>query len=128
MLWIYSNSYSLSIPEKLTEVVIYATNHFKDESGQIFDTPPAHERFYHYGNLIIETPFSRYIFKDVYSAYAFPAKINRVINKERFQYFVSIDLDALCSDNHFCAEGGFEIISKAQTINLQVEDYEELPF
>ena len=128
MLWIYSNSYSLSIPDKLTEVAIYATDHFKDESGQIFDTPPAHERFYHYGNLFVETPFTRYIFRDVYSAYAFPAKINRIINEQKYQYLVSIDLDSLCSDHSFCAEGGLEIISKAQTISLQVEDYEELPF
>ena len=128
MLRIYSNLYLLSIPDKLTEVVIYATDHFKDENGQIFDTPPVHDKFYHYGNLLVETPFTRYIFKDVYSAYAYPAKINRMINEQKYQYLVSIDLDVLCADNNFCAEGGLEVVSKTHTINLQVEDYEELPF
>ena len=43
-------------------------------------------------------------------------------------YLITIDLDEMYGGNGFHAEGGLEIITKAQTINLQVEDYEELPF
>lgn len=128
MLRIQSNDYFISIPDKLTEVTIYATTHYKDENGQRLDMPPSHDRFYLYGDIFVETPFTRYIFRDVKSAYSYPAKINKIIGEQKYQYLITIDLDGLYGGNGFHAEGGFEIITKANTINLQVEDYEELPF
>lgn len=71
---------------------------------------------------------TRYIFRDVKSAYSYPAKINKIINEQKFMYLITIDLDEMYGGNGFHAEGGLEIITKAQTINLQVEGYEELPF
>ena len=128
MLRFQSTSYLISVPDKLTEVCIYATDHFKDENGQRFDAPPPHDRFSIYGDIYIETPFTRYIFRDVKSAYSYPAKINKIINEQKYMYLITIDLDEMYGGNGFHAEGGLEIIAKAQTINLQVEDYEELPF
>ena len=81
MLRIHSNSCLISIPDKLTEVAVYATDHYKDADGQRFDSPPPHDKFYHYGDFYIETPFTRYIFRDVYSAYAYPAIINKIIKE-----------------------------------------------
>ncbi len=128
MLRIQSNDYLISIPDKLTEVAIYVTTHFKDENGQRLDTPPSHDRFYLYGDIVIETPFTRYVFRDVKSAYSYPAKINKIIDEQKYQYLITINLDELYGGNGFHAEGGFEMIAKTNTINLQVEDYEELPF
>lgn len=128
MLRIQSNDYLISIPDKLTEVCVYASTHFKDENGHRIDTPPPHDRFCLYGDIFIETPFARYIFRDVKSAYSYPAKINKIINGQKYMYLITIDLDEMYGGNGFRAEGGLEIITKAQTINLQVEDYEELPF
>ena len=79
MLRIQSNDYLISIPDKLTEVTIYTTTHYKDENGQRLDIPPSHDRFYLCGDIFIETPFTRYVFRDVKSAYSYPAKINKII-------------------------------------------------
>ena len=128
MLFIHSNAYYISIPNKIEEVAVHAKDHYKDENGAILEIPPSDDRLYHYGDLYIETPFSKYIFRGVDSAYSYPAKIYRLINEQKFQYLIDIDLDAICGDNRFRAKGGLEIVSKAQTINLQAEDYEELPF
>lgn len=128
MLRIQSNDYLISIPDKLTEVAIYVTTYFKDENGKRLDTPPSHDRFYLYGDIFIETPFTRYVFRKVKSAYSYPAKINKIIDEQKYQYLITIDLDEMYGGNGFLAEGGLEIITKAHTINLQAEDYEELPF
>ncbi len=97
-----------------------------------------HGDCYSYGDVIIETPTTRYVFKQVYAAYEIVARILRSIHEQKNQSIIEIDLDKISGDETgFTAEGRFEIIhiageSVSSSDRLDAmqenEDDELLPF
>lgn len=116
MIHIFSYFNFISIPIHTTEVAIYTVDYYIDKEGNIFDNFP-HGDVYEYGDLIIETPFKKYIYRRVYSAYQYCADIIRKINDQKMQPIISINLDEAFDMREFRAEGGFEIIHKQRTIH-----------
>ena len=111
MIQLYSYFYFVSVPIQNTEFSIYTRDYYIDKEGVIFDEMP-HGDVYEYGDLIIETPTAKYIFRRVYSAYQYCADIIRKINEQKMQPIISINLDEAFNMREFRAEGGFEITPK----------------
>lgn len=106
MLHLFSYFNIVSIPIHSTEFAIYTRDYFIDKDGVVFDEI-THGDVYEYGDLIIETPSVKYIFRRVYSAYQYCAEIIRKIHGQEMQLIISINLDEDFDMRAFRAEGGF---------------------
>lgn len=115
MLQLFSLFYMISIPIRNTEFSVYTKDYYIDKNGLVYAEMP-HGDVYEYGDLIIETPTAKYIFRRIYSAYQYCAEIIRKINEQKMQPIISINLDEAFNMREFHAEGGFEIIPKRCTI------------
>ena len=82
-----------------------------DEEGTVFDKAPS-ENVYEYGDLYIETVSARYIFRRVYVAYDYCARILELLRTWNGEGSISIQLEAINDFTEFFAEGGLEIIHK----------------
>lgn len=103
-----------------SEFSIYATDYYVDKEGNVFDKAP-HTDVYEYGDLYIETVSTQYIFRRVYSAYDYCAKILELLRKWNGEGSISIRLESLNEVTEFFAEGGFEMIHKRNPVSLCVE-------
>lgn len=103
-----------------SEFSIYATDCYVDKEGNVFDKAP-HTAVYEYGDLYIETVSTQYIFRRVYSAYDYCAKILELLRKWNGEGSISIRLESLNEVTEFFAEDGFEIVHKHNSIDLSVE-------
>ena len=93
------------------EYTIYTEDYYIDDDGQRYDVMP-HGNVYEYGDLIIETPQKRYIYRKIYSAYDYCATLIQKIKEHRSDPVILIDLDELNEVRGFQAEGGFEVQPK----------------
>ncbi len=94
-----------------SEFTIYTEDYYIDDDGQRYDVMP-HGNVYEYGDLIIETPQKRYIYRKIYSAYDYCATLIQKIKEHRSDPVILIDLDELNEVRGFQAEGGFEVQPK----------------
>ena len=111
MLRVYSRlnrCYYISIPDKIEELSIYTVPH-----GTVTD-------------LVFETPFAIYIFKNTTCASSVCECIMDTLDDQMFQYIINVDLDKILGIP-FEAQA-LEIISKSRAVCIEKEDYEELPF
>ncbi len=111
MLQIISHFELISIPVENTELAIYKTDYYIDESGVRFDEWP-HPKVHEYGDITLETISTKYIFRRVYAAYQFCSEIIESIQKQKDQPIITINLDEDLGFQGFQAEDGLEIIPK----------------
>lgn len=100
MLIIRSLFYQVTIPS--TEgYAIFTNDYFVDDEGNIL-TETDRTDVYEYGDIIIQTSHSRYIFKKVYSAYDYAVKIMDYIKEHQGENVIYIDMADLNKnwDNH----------------------------
>lgn len=100
----------ICIPEQ-TEYCIYTRDYYIDREGTVYEKMP-HGDVYEYGDLIIETPQLRHIFRRVYAAYDWCAGIIRRLREAEPGEKICICLDELEEARDFCAEGGYEVCRK----------------
>jgi hypothetical protein len=93
------------------EFCIYTKDYYIDRAGNIFEKAPSTD-VYEYGDLYIETVSTRYIFRRVYAAYDYCARILDLLRKWNGEGSISIQLETINDFTEFLAEGGFEIIHK----------------
>lgn len=91
-----------------SEFTIHTEDYYIDDDGQRYDAMP-HGNVYEYGDLIIETPQKRYIYRKVYSAYDYCVTLIQKIKEHKGDPVILIDLDELNEVWGFQAEGGFEV-------------------
>ena len=88
---------------------IYTKDYFVDKAGNTYEKMPSTD-VYEYGDLYIETPTTQYIFRRVYAAYDFCAKLLALLRNWNGEGSLSIHLEELNNFTEFRAEGGLEII------------------
>lgn len=103
-----------------TEYSIFTNDYYVDKEGHTYkeaDRPNVYE----YGDLIIETPTTRYTFFKVYAAYDYCAKILEIIKKRCLWSAIQIQLEELNPVMGFRHEGPFEI--KRKESDLLIREY-----
>ncbi len=113
MIMISSLFQMISIPSD-AEFTVYTKDYYIDEEGKIYQEFP-HSKVYEYGDLIIETASTKYIFHRVYSAYDYCACMIRRILEQKENPVIYINLDELNEAREFRAEDGFEVCAKFKT-------------
>ena len=102
------------------EFSIYTVDYDVDTEGNICNEPSCTDT-YQYGDLYIETISIQYIFRRVYAAYDYCAKILEMLRKWNGEGSISIQLESLNEVTEFFAEGGFEIIYKHNPDGLCID-------
>ncbi len=115
MLQIYSLFNLITIPGN-TEYVIYTKDYYIDKAGVVYEKMP-HGDVYEYGDLIVETPSFRYVFRRVYAAYDYCATLIRMITEQKDQNVITINMDEDFQHREFRAEKGLEVIPKGSVSN-----------
>ncbi len=108
MLIIRSLFYQVTIPS--TEAyAIFTNDYFVDEQGNVL-TETNRTDVYEYGDIIIQTSNSRFIFKKVYSAYDYAVRIMEYIKEHREERVIYIDMADLNENWEY--HGGSFVVEK----------------
>ena len=110
MLNIYSFDTFVSIPCRQTEFSIYTTHYYTDENGTVLPDNTDRLDIYEKGDLIIETPSVKYIWKKIYMPYQYCEDIFKSIAAQKESPIISVDLNEI-SGGYFDYKG-FEVITK----------------
>ena len=106
MLIIRSQFYQVTIPS--TEgYAIFSNDYFIDPDGNVL-TETNRTDVYEYGDIIIQTSHSRYIFKKVYAAYDYAVRIMDYIKEHQGENVIYIDMAEL-NENWENHSGSFEV-------------------
>ena len=106
MLIIRSLFYQVTIPSS-EEYAVFTNDYYVDADGNVL-TDTDRTDVYEYGDIIIQTSHSRYIFRKVYSAYDYAARIMDYIKEHRGESIIYIDMEDL-NENWDYHSGFFEI-------------------
>lgn len=106
MLIIRSTFFQIVIPDN-EPYAIYSIDYYVDKDGTIL-TETDRSDVYEYGDIIIQTPSTKYIMKKVYSAYDYAAQIIDYIEEHRNDDQIFIDMYKLNKRWEY-HEGTFEI-------------------
>ena len=108
---IIKNYFNLIAIPKTVECSIYSHDFELDKEGKIVNNPNKTD-VYPFGDLIIETPFTKYIFRKVVFAAGYVAEILQYIENHHNDTHIYIDLDTMNPAAGFCMQGKFEVVNK----------------
>jgi len=116
MLIIRSLFYQITIPDN-EPYAIYSTDYYVEKDGTVV-TETDRTDVYEYGDIIIQTPSTKYILKKVYSAYDYAVRIMDYIKEHRNDGLIFVDMSDLNKywEHH---EGTFEIEPVVQRTILE---------
>ena len=106
MLIIRSLFFQVTIP-RTEGYAIFTNDYFIDADGNVL-TEINRTDVYEYGDIIIQTSHSRYIFKKVYSAYDYAVRIMDYIKEHQGEDVIYIDMAKL-NENWENHSGSFEV-------------------
>lgn len=121
MLKLILNGSPLTIFGHAASVFVHCNDYYVDKEGVTYDKMP-HGDVYECGDLIIETPFEKYIFKRIYDAYMYLFYFNEAQEAQKDKPIVFIDLDKAPNLPPLCATGGVEVVPKLPLWMLPRQD------
>ncbi len=108
ILLILSTMFEMVCIPLTTEYSIYTNDYYVDDEGNVYEKTDRLD-VYEYGDIVIETPTTRYTFYKVYAAYDYCAQILELIKKQCLRSVIHIQLEELNPQAGFRQEGPFEI-------------------